>query len=72
MKKLIALAIVLLGLSSISFAEEKKEKKSEAQFIITDCGTVHQIPDNSSVKFACDMVDKWSKLDCKQESTTRT
>lgn len=34
------------------------------QYIITDCGTVHQIPDNASEREAIEAVDKWSEIDC--------
>lgn len=35
-----------------------------AQFIVTDCGTVHSIPANSTEAEACRMVDFWSMVDC--------
>lgn len=34
------------------------------QYIITDCGTVHQIPDNATPGDACDYIDVYSNIDC--------
>lgn len=34
------------------------------QYIITDCGTMYQIPDNASEQDACDYVDAYSNKDC--------
>lgn len=34
------------------------------QYIITDCGTIRQIPDNATPDEACDYVDAWSNIDC--------
>lgn len=35
-----------------------------SQAIITDCGTVHQIPDSATAEEACMLLDSWSKKDC--------
>lgn len=34
------------------------------QFIITECGTVHQIPSDSTVDEAVDALDYWTEQDC--------
>ena len=34
------------------------------QFIITDCGTVHQIADNATKEEAAEAVDRYSEEDC--------
>ncbi|MDR0745016.1 MAG: hypothetical protein LBF17_00775 [Mediterranea sp.] len=38
------------------------------QYVVTDCGTVHQIPSGSSVELACALLDYWSDIDCTEES----
>lgn len=57
MKKLFLCAAITL-LTSAANAEEMP------QYIITDCGTIHQIPDNATTDEACDWVDYWSSVDC--------
>ncbi len=34
------------------------------QYIMTDCGTRHRIPDNSSVEDACFFIDYFTAEDC--------
>lgn len=46
-------------MTSITYAAVKMR-----QAIITDCGTVHQIPDCATTEQACMLLDSWSKHDC--------
>lgn len=34
------------------------------RYIITDCGTIHQIPEDATPRDACDYIDAWSNIDC--------
>lgn len=57
MKKFITL--FLFGACTIiCFAEQMK------QIIVTECGTYHSIPSNSTADEACRMVDYWTAVDC--------
>ena len=38
---------------------------AEPQFIITDCGTRHQVADNATPEEIIDAIDRYSKEDCK-------
>lgn len=58
MKKYLLL-FALAALTSFSYAAEKI-----IQAIITDCGTVHWIPDDATEKEACEWLDYWSAHDC--------
>lgn len=51
--------LALIVLTSLSYAAVEI-----SQSIITDCGTVHQIPDDATVEDACMLLDSWSKKDC--------
>ena len=57
MKKFLLCSAVTL-IASVAFAS------STPQYIITDCGTVYQIPDNASSDDACHYVDVYSNKDC--------
>lgn len=58
MKKVLLVVVLVLGAISV---------KADPQVIITDCGTVHQIPDDATVEEAIKELDKWSKKDCQDE-----
>ena len=58
MKKYL-LFFALIALTSLSYAAVEI-----SQAIITDCGTVHQIPDSATAEEACMLLDSWSKKDC--------
>lgn len=60
MKKLILL-IAFLSLTALSFADKKG---GEPRFIITDCGTIYQIPDDLSDEEAANLIDLLSEVDC--------
>ena len=34
------------------------------QYIVTICGTVHQIPDDATIDEACKWIDYWYSVDC--------
>lgn len=56
MKKLFLCAMVVIATTVLA--------KATPQYIMTDCGTVHQIPDNASIDEACEWIDYWSSVDC--------
>lgn len=58
MKKFFICAAVAL----LAFVADAREE--EPQFVITDCGTVHQIPDNATDDQALDLLDYWTETDC--------
>jgi len=58
MKKFFIL-LVLCTLTSISYAAVEI-----AQVIVTDCGTSHKIPSDSTEKEACEYLDYWTARDC--------
>lgn len=57
--RVLAFVAIVLCTATYSVASQKT-----AQYIVTDCGTVHQIPDNSSDKFAVAMQEYWTSVDC--------
>lgn len=57
--------LVAFMLLPLSFAvAQPNEEPIDAQYIITDCGTVRPIPKNSTVDEACEKLDYWSTIDC--------
>lgn len=66
MKKVIAFFAMAI-VSTVLSVEAKNTRPVDEQYIITDCGTIHPIPANSSVEYACEMVDVWSRTDCKKK-----
>ncbi|MGL5938013.1 MAG: hypothetical protein ACRCY5_04710 [Phocaeicola sp.] len=56
--KILLLCFGIALTTSLAFA------KSMPQFIVTECGTVHRIPDNASIDMACDLLDYWTQVDC--------
>lgn len=64
MKKVIAFFAMAIVATVFSVEAKSQECPPDAQYIITDCGTVHQIPTSSSEDFACVMVDFWTGVDC--------
>ena len=36
----------------------------DCQYVITDCGTVHQIPKDATVDEACKKLDEYTEADC--------
>lgn len=57
MKKFFLCAVIAL-FTSVAYA------KVMPQYVITDCGTVHQIPSDATPDEACDWLDYWSSVDC--------
>ena len=62
-KNLLCLAAFMLLPLSFAVAQPN-EKPIDAQYVITDCGTVRPIPKNSTIDEACDLQEKWTKSDC--------
>lgn len=62
-KNLICLVAFMLLPLGFAVAQPNGEPV-DAQSIITDCGTVHQIPKDTPVALACYFVDLYSDLDC--------
>lgn len=58
MKKVFIL-LALCALTSVSYAAVQI-----AQFIITECGTIYQIPSDSTEKEACEYLDFVTARDC--------
>ncbi|MBR8729373.1 hypothetical protein IX332_000693 [Porphyromonas levii] len=58
MKKLILGTCAVL-FSSVAFASDTPH------YIITDCGTIHQIPDDATLEDACEIIDRMSAHDCR-------
>lgn len=58
MKKYL-LFFAFIALTSLSYAAVETY-----QAIVTDCGTMHQIPDCATAEEACMLLDAWSKKDC--------
>lgn len=65
MKKLFSTITLLMAFASSAFAgEPDTEDHYDAQFIVTDCGTEHQIPANATEEEACRLLDEYTKKDC--------
>lgn len=66
MKKVFCTFVMLTAFSFCAFADgpDDTEDHYDAQFIITDCGTVHQIPADSTEEEACRLLDEYTKKDC--------
>lgn len=64
MKKTI-LFFAFVSIALATYADQNSTTEGvDAQYIITDCGTVHEIPANSTAEEACDLLDKYSEKDC--------
>lgn len=48
----------------IAFVATATYAKEDIQRIITDCGTVHTIPNDATEREACEWLDYWSNVDC--------
>ncbi len=62
MKKILFSFLFLCAFSLTASAE--KETPIVAQYIITDCGTVHQIATNATNAEILDAIDEYSAEDC--------
>lgn len=58
-RKVLTLVAVIFCMATYCIASNRM-----AQNVVTDCGTVHQIPDNASADFAVMMQEYWTKVDC--------
>ncbi len=59
MKKMFLFIVLCMGIAAYTYAE-----KVAMQYIITDCGTVHQIPSNSTEDEALYEYFLYSTIDC--------
>lgn len=57
MKKLFALFILM---SSFTIAKAA----DNVQYIVTECGTTHEIPANCTIREAIAWLQFWSEIDC--------
>lgn len=65
MKKIIVFFAMAIVATAFQVEAAKQDSPTRMpQYIVTDCGTMHQIPSGSSEDFACEMVDTWSDIDC--------
>lgn len=55
---------VLCGIAFVSLTAFAMKSSRMPQFIITDCGTLHQIDSNASGDQAAHELDKWTAIDC--------
>ncbi|MCI1246450.1 MAG: hypothetical protein LKG14_03560 [Prevotella sp.] len=58
------LVLMILGASTLAVSAATKKSDIAAQYIITDCGTEHQIATNASPEDALRAIDYWSQQDC--------
>lgn len=65
MKKLFSTVTLLMAFAFSAFAgEPDTEDHYDAQFIVTDCGTEHQIPANSTEEQAIEWLNHYTEEDC--------
>lgn len=68
MRKIFSTIVMLTAFSFSVFAGDGKddtEDHYDGQIVITDCGTEHSIPANSTEEEACNLQEKYTKEDCK-------
>lgn len=64
MKKILFLC-VFTSFATVSISAKNIEKSdSTKQYIITDCGTKHEIPADSTPDEACAWLDYYASIDC--------
>lgn len=64
MKKLFSTVTLLMAFAFSAFAGEPDTEDHEGSFVITDCGTIHQIPSDISDEERCALLDKFTVEDC--------
>lgn len=64
MKKLFLATACLLCSFAANATPEEQNEPIAAQYIMTDCGTVHRIPVYATEEDVVDYIDIWSSLDC--------
>ena len=62
-KSIFVVALALVGFCVQAHADNGGNDVA-AQFIITDCGTVHQIATDATADEAVDAIDRYSREDC--------
>lgn len=55
---------VLCDIAFVNLTAFAMKSSRMPQYIITDCGTVHQIESDSSIDHAVDELNKWTAIDC--------
>lgn len=66
MKKVFCTFVMLTAFSFCAFADgpDDTDDHYDAQFILTDCGTEHQIPANSTEEQAIEWLNRYTEEDC--------
>lgn len=64
MKKLFLATACLLCSFAANATPEEQNEPIAAQYIMTDCGTVYQIPVDATEEEVCNYIDILSELDC--------
>lgn len=66
MKKLFSTLIMLTAFSFCAFAGSEPDTNNSdvSSFIVTDCGTVHQISDKATNEERAALLDKYTVEDC--------
>lgn len=66
MKKLVSSLVLLSAFSVCAFAGEGEDTDDhyDAQYVITDCGTVHEIPADATDDEACDYLEEYTEKYC--------
>lgn len=67
MKKLFSSLVMLTVFSICAFAGEGRDDPDDhydAQYVITDCGTIHEIPADATQDEACDYLEQYTEEDC--------
>lgn len=64
MKKVFSTFAMLTAFSFCAFAGQNDTKSVAGSFVITDCGTIHQIPSDASDEERCALLDKHAVEDC--------
>lgn len=63
MKKTFLFGILALGAINVK-AMNTENTNIDAQAIMTECGTIHQISKNATVEEAIAAIDYWTSVDC--------
>ncbi len=64
MKKLFLATACLLCSFAANATPEEQNEPIAAQYIMTDCGTVYQVPVDATEEEVCNYIDILSELDC--------
>lgn len=64
MKKLFLATACLLCSFAANATPKEQNEPIAAQYIMTDCGTVYQVPVDATEEEVCNYIDILSELDC--------